>query len=114
MFWLDPVMNLISMLFHAWLAVVSHWIVRGVPSLVLLGVSGDGAEEDEASVVCRSTRLGMATTEETLVKAARAQGARETARNFILIVVLGFVQEVECNNTLSRTRSKSLGARSKE
>lgn len=93
MFWLDPVMNLISMLFHAWLVVISHWIMRGVPSLVELGVSGDGA--DAAPAVCRSTRLGMATTDEALVKAARAQGAREAAKNFILMVLL-YVEKVEC------------------
>ena len=34
-------MNLISMLFQAWLVVVSHWIMSGEPSLVVLGVSGE-------------------------------------------------------------------------
>jgi hypothetical protein len=44
MFWLEPVMNLISMLFQAWLVVVSHWMSSGDPSLVRPGVSGETAE----------------------------------------------------------------------
>lgn len=94
MFWLDPVMNLISMLFHVSLVVVSHWIMRGLPSLVLLGVSGEGA--DAAEAVCRSTRLGMATTDETLNKAAR-----EAANNFIVTVML-YVEEVGCGINLGK------------
>lgn len=44
-------MNLISMLFHSELVVVSHWINSGEPSSVVAGVRGetepDPVDEDE-------------------------------------------------------------------
>lgn len=85
MFWLEPVMNLISMLFHVWLVVVSHWIRSGEPSLVLAGVRGETAEAeaDTDELAWRSTRLGLARTNEALERATRA-----AEKNFMLMMVV--------------------------
>jgi len=72
------------MLFHAWLVVVSHWINSGDPSLVVLGVRGDGAVAVVDELDCRLAWRGTAATDETLVKAKTAQGASAASENFIL------------------------------
>lgn len=84
MFWFEPVMNLISMLFHDWLVVVSHWIKSGEPSSVVLGVRGEGAVDAVDDVDWRLAWRGTAATDETLVKASMAQGARAASENFML------------------------------
>lgn len=82
MFWFEPVMNLISMLFHDWLVVESHWMRSGDPSSVTLGVRGDTVVDVVDD--CRLAWLGTATTAETLVRATKAQGARVAVKNFMV------------------------------
>lgn len=78
-------MNLISMLFQASLVVVSHWIMSGDSSGVVLGVRGETVVAGVDELDCRLIRSGIATTDETLVSATRAQGARVAVKNFIVM-----------------------------